>query len=180
MRIFPIPDPGSRVKKIPRSRISVKKNLSIFIQKVASNLSEILSGISSGIRILIFTHPGSRDQKVTGSRIRIRNTAGNRFCVVTTNLGNRWLCTYLVFPRLPSRKIRIPENPRFVFPCLYISDYFSTSPSNFAVPSAPSETVLWIRNDVLWIRPFLSIRIRIRLWIRPVEKDSRGINPLPM
>jgi hypothetical protein len=38
--IFSIPDPGSRVKKTPRSA-SASKNLSILIQKIVSKLSEI-------------------------------------------------------------------------------------------------------------------------------------------
>jgi hypothetical protein len=52
-----IPDPGSG---------SASKNVSIFNQKIVFK--------SSRIRILIFTHPGSRGQKGTGSRILIRNT----------------------------------------------------------------------------------------------------------
>jgi hypothetical protein len=38
---------------------------------------------SSRIRILIFTHPGSRGQKGTGSRIRIRNT-GSGYIVLAS------------------------------------------------------------------------------------------------
>ncbi len=54
--------------------------------------SKRLPDPASRIRILVFTHPGPQGQKGTGSRIRIRNTEGNRFnyCVVTTILGNRW------------------------------------------------------------------------------------------
>jgi hypothetical protein len=56
--------PGSRVKKFPDPG-SASKNLSIFNQKIVSKLSEASSGMF--IRILIFTHPGSRGQKGTGS-----------------------------------------------------------------------------------------------------------------
>jgi hypothetical protein len=50
-------------------------NLSILIQKIVFKLSECDPGCASRIRILIFTHPGSRitdpgGQKGTGSRIR--------------------------------------------------------------------------------------------------------------
>jgi hypothetical protein len=40
IRIFPVPDPGSRVKKIPGSA-SASKNLSILTQKIVFKLSEI-------------------------------------------------------------------------------------------------------------------------------------------
>ncbi len=39
-------------------------------------------GSGSRIRILIFTHPGSRGQKGTESRIRIRNTGNKRNKIV--------------------------------------------------------------------------------------------------
>jgi hypothetical protein len=75
--------PGSRAKKIPDpgSR-SIPKYSSIFNPKKVFKLSEIqyLPGCSFRIRILIFTHPGSRiqGQKGTGSWIRIRNTDFNK------------------------------------------------------------------------------------------------------
>jgi hypothetical protein len=40
IRSFPIPDPGSRVKKIPRSA-SASKNISILTQKYVFQISEI-------------------------------------------------------------------------------------------------------------------------------------------
>ncbi len=68
IRIFPIPDPGS-----------ASKNLSTLTQKIVSKLSEIWSGLfipdpDPGSGSWFFNHPGSRGQKGTGSRIRIRNT----------------------------------------------------------------------------------------------------------
>jgi hypothetical protein len=54
--IFSIPDPGS-----------APNNLSKLTQKIGSKLSEKLSRV---VKTLIFTHPGSRGQKGTGSRIR--------------------------------------------------------------------------------------------------------------
>jgi hypothetical protein len=71
--------PGSRIQgqKIPDpvSRIHIKEFLRIFnLKNRFSRLSEdmirdVYLGTGSPIRILIFTHPGSRDQKGTGSRI---------------------------------------------------------------------------------------------------------------
>ncbi len=62
IQIFSIPDPGSSVKKIPGPRIrTASKNSSILTQKIVSKLSEIR------IRILIFTHPGS---KIQGSKMQ--------------------------------------------------------------------------------------------------------------
>ncbi len=54
---------------------SASKNLSILTQKMVSKLSEIWSGLFSpdpGSGSWLFTHPGSRGRKGTGSRIRIR------------------------------------------------------------------------------------------------------------
>jgi hypothetical protein len=179
-----MPDPGSRVKKIPRSRIRIKKNLSIFIQKVASNLSDIWSGMFiQNPDIDFYPSPTvSRDQKVTGSRIRIRNTAGNRFCVVTTNLGNWWPVPTYSFHVFQVVKFVSPKTPWFVTPppphlwlFFHLPFQFCCSFSSFGTSVVNPESC-----TVLWIRPFLSIRIRIRLWILTVEKDSRGINPLPM
>jgi hypothetical protein len=49
----PVPDPGSRVKKIPDSGSgSLLKNLSIFNPKIVSKHEEIFSGMS-------IVHPGS-------------------------------------------------------------------------------------------------------------------------
>jgi hypothetical protein len=64
IRIFSIPDLGS-----------ASMNLSILTQKNGFLLlGKYDSGCSPRIRILIFTHPGSRGQKGTRSWIRIRNT----------------------------------------------------------------------------------------------------------
>jgi hypothetical protein len=78
IRIFPfrILDPGSGVKKIPDPGYgSTFKNLSIFNPK---NCFYALGNmIRDVLWILIFLpipDPGSRDQKGTGSGIRIRNT----------------------------------------------------------------------------------------------------------
>ncbi len=65
-RIFPISDPGFASKK-----------LSILTQKLFLSSRKYDLGYSSRIRILIFLtnpDPGSRVQKGTGCRIRIRNT----------------------------------------------------------------------------------------------------------
>jgi hypothetical protein len=66
IRIFCIPDPGY-----------ASKSLSILTQKIISKLLDWKYdlGYSPRIRIqiLIFTYPGSRGQKGTGSRIWIRN-----------------------------------------------------------------------------------------------------------
>jgi hypothetical protein len=70
---FSIPDPNFFHSG------SASKHLSILTKKIVSQLSEILS------RLFIpdpdpdfVTHPGSRCQKGTGSRIRIRNTGIDR------------------------------------------------------------------------------------------------------
>jgi hypothetical protein len=72
IRIFSIPD-----KKIPDPG-SASQNLGIFTQKIDSKLSEIWSGMfipDPDLDFLPIPDPGSRGQKGTGSRIRIRNTA---------------------------------------------------------------------------------------------------------
>jgi hypothetical protein len=47
----------------------------LFTQKIVTKLSKIwVWDPRSGIRKKPFPHPGSRDKKDTGSRIRIRNT----------------------------------------------------------------------------------------------------------
>jgi hypothetical protein len=78
LRIFSIPDVGSKRFWIPDSE-SESKNLStIFNPKKIVFKQEC----SFRIRILkilpiLYRYPGSRDQKGTGSRIRIRNTDTN-------------------------------------------------------------------------------------------------------
>ncbi len=82
IRLFSIPDPGSR---IPDPNClhpgSASKNLSILTLKKNKQKKLFLSSRKydvhpgSRIRMLTFYHPGSRGQKGTGSRIRIRNTA---------------------------------------------------------------------------------------------------------
>jgi hypothetical protein len=63
-----IPDPGSRVKKIPDPGSgSASKNLRIFNPKFFSKLSD------PDLDFLPIPEPGSRGQKGTGSRIQIRN-----------------------------------------------------------------------------------------------------------
>jgi hypothetical protein len=75
---FSIPDPGSKVKKIPGSA-SASKNLSILTQKLfLSSLMiwDVHPGSGSWIRILNFCpsqipDPGSRGQKGTRSQIPV-------------------------------------------------------------------------------------------------------------
>ncbi len=72
---FPVPDPGSMVKKIPDP--DPQQIFLVFLTQKLFLSSRIYDpGCSSRIWILIFTHPGSWIQwsKGTGSRIRIRNT----------------------------------------------------------------------------------------------------------
>jgi hypothetical protein len=45
--------------------------------------------LGSGIRKKPSLDTGSRGQKVTGSRIRIRNTASKKFCNSQLGLGNQ-------------------------------------------------------------------------------------------
>jgi hypothetical protein len=59
IRFFPMPDPVSRVEKIP-DPVSVSNNASIFNAKSPRKHHP---GCSSRIRIFIFTYPGSRDLK---------------------------------------------------------------------------------------------------------------------
>ncbi len=66
---IPVPDPGSRVKKIHS-----KEFLVFLTQTVVSKLSEIWSGLlipdpGSGSWFLFIPDPGSRGQKGTGSQI---------------------------------------------------------------------------------------------------------------
>jgi hypothetical protein len=68
---------------------SASKNLSILTQKSGFHLTEIWSGLFIPDPDHDFTHPGSRDQKGTGSRIWIRNTAAH------FNFFTPSLCTIL-------------------------------------------------------------------------------------
>jgi hypothetical protein len=70
--IFSILDPESEFLSTPDPG-SASKNLSIFPKKRFLSFRKYDPGCSSRIRILPFTHPGSRGQKGIGSRIR--NTA---------------------------------------------------------------------------------------------------------
>jgi hypothetical protein len=75
-----IPDTRSRVKKIPDPGSgSASKNLIIVTQKIVSKVSDILFWLFiSDPDPDFFTHPGSRGQKGTGSRIHIRNSGIRR------------------------------------------------------------------------------------------------------
>jgi hypothetical protein len=75
--------PGSRVKKILGSRIRIKI-FKYFNQKIVLSSRKYDPGCFSRIRIpdrdldfLPILDPGSRGQKGTGSRIRVRNTVDN-------------------------------------------------------------------------------------------------------
>jgi hypothetical protein len=74
---FSIPDPRSRVKKIPDpGSESASKNLSIFNPKNGfSALENMIPDVHPGSGSWHFTHPGSRGIIGTGSRIRIINTS---------------------------------------------------------------------------------------------------------
>ncbi len=66
---FSFPDPESRVKKIPWSRIRIRNKKFKYL-KVVSKLSEIWSGmLIPNPDFLPIPDPGSRGQKDTGSRI---------------------------------------------------------------------------------------------------------------
>jgi hypothetical protein len=100
IQIFSIPDPWSQIQifpsRIPEPGFSLE-NLSILTPKMVSKLSEILFGVfildpdtGSGLQIRILTFypsripvldPGSRGQKGTVSRIRIRNTGDFGFAL---------------------------------------------------------------------------------------------------
>ncbi len=74
---FSVPDPNFSVPDPnffhPGSQIRIKE-LSIFTWKIVSKLLELWSGL-----FIPDPDPGSRVQKGTGSRIRIRNTASGSF-----------------------------------------------------------------------------------------------------
>ncbi len=90
IRIFSsrIPDPGSKRFRIPDpGSVSASKNLSISTQ---INVLQIWSGMfipdplpGSGSWFFIHHDPGSRGQKGTASRIRIRNTRGGTVTMPT-------------------------------------------------------------------------------------------------
>jgi hypothetical protein len=77
IRIFSLPDSGSEFFPI---RIRIKEFRYFIPKKLFLSSRKYDSGCSSRIRILLFTHPGSRGQKGTGSRgqkgtgSQIRNT----------------------------------------------------------------------------------------------------------
>jgi hypothetical protein len=79
IRIFPsrTRDPGSRVKKIPDPGSgSASKNLSIFNPiNCFYALGNMIRNVHPKSGSYIFIPPGSRGQKGTGFRIRIRNIA---------------------------------------------------------------------------------------------------------
>ncbi len=85
IRIFSIPNPGS-----------ASKILSIVPQKLFLSSRKYDPDCSS--RILNFTHPGSRDQKGTGSRIQIRNTVENLTWLPRGVLGGIGLLSKVGFP----------------------------------------------------------------------------------
>ncbi len=76
IRTVSIPDPGSSSKNL--SILTLKKAKKKWFQST----KKYEPGCSSRIRMLTFSHPGSRGQKGTQSRIRIRNTANDRFIVL--------------------------------------------------------------------------------------------------
>ncbi len=65
---FSIPDPGSRVKKIPDPGFgSASHNVSILTQKIVSKFAEIRFGMfipDPDLDLLPIPYPGSRSQKV--------------------------------------------------------------------------------------------------------------------
>jgi hypothetical protein len=72
IRIFSIPEPGNRVKKISGSRIRIRiKEFKYFNQKKLFLISD------PDLDSLPIPDPGSRGQKGTGSQIRILNTASS-------------------------------------------------------------------------------------------------------
>jgi hypothetical protein len=77
-------DPGFRVKKIPDPG-SASKNLSKkFVQDVGNMIRDVHSVSESRIWMLIFTDPGSRGQRGTGSRIRNTDySKGAPLCLYT-------------------------------------------------------------------------------------------------
>ncbi len=57
--------------------------IELFTQKIVTKLSKIwIWNPGSGKNLLRIPDPGSRGQKGTGSRIRIRNTGTNRYCIL--------------------------------------------------------------------------------------------------
>ncbi len=72
IRYFPsrIPDPGLTRSRLP---VPASKNWSIFNSKISSGV--FIPDPISRVWIFSIPDPGSRGQKSTGSRIRIRNTA---------------------------------------------------------------------------------------------------------
>ncbi len=74
IRIFSIPD---RNLFNPGSRIRIKELQYFSPKKKVSKHSEIWPGLFFYPGSWFFTHPGSRGQKGSGSRIRLRNTANN-------------------------------------------------------------------------------------------------------
>jgi hypothetical protein len=84
---FSIPDPGSKRFPDLGSPGSASKILSILTPK---NCFQALGNLDPDLDF--FTHSGSRDQKGTGSRIRIRNTDRHIifFLLITFFEGDSW------------------------------------------------------------------------------------------
>ncbi len=137
--------PGSRIRFFPsRIRIisipepgSASKNLSILTQKLFLSSRKYDPGCSPSIRILIFFFPdtGSRGQKGTGSRIRIRNTA------LQTKI---WYMLWFTGESLLS-----PWKPRGSVPYLIILEEASSStPPSSRVPDfLGASSTLYLRTN---------------------------------
>jgi hypothetical protein len=94
IRLFSIPDPGSEQSqsRIPDPH---QKILCFNPKKGFLSSRKYDPGCSSRIRMLTSTHPGSRGQKGTGSRIRIRNTDSK---VYSGKL--KWITSWFILPQI--------------------------------------------------------------------------------
>ncbi len=119
IRIFSIPDPGYRVEKIPDPGSgTASKNLSILTQKIVSKLLEILSRMFIPDPDLdFFTHPGSRNQKGTGSRIRnIANIFSHPLCSIRVTVPTSPAFHFILLPLYSYLVLGLLGIPQFPWP----------------------------------------------------------------
>jgi hypothetical protein len=77
-----IPDPNFSIPEVSASWIRIHIKELFLTQKIVFKLSEVCSGMlipDPDLDFLPIPNPGSRGQKGTGSRIRIRNTEKYHF-----------------------------------------------------------------------------------------------------
>ncbi len=173
IRIFFIPDPGLRVKKIPDpGSESASKNLSIFNPKIVSKLSEKWSGMFipdadpvSGS--WFFTHPGYRipDPGFKKTPDPGSGSATLRLIVNIINLAKRSAESYCVGPALRIYSVLIFNRENLLF-SRYLSPFATCSWRRSSGQRRRGQRASWRRSS-----PFFSGQI-----FRSINQSTLLIN----